>query len=272
MQISRPVETVFIELSEITAPYENVEDRLVSKTMNIPKLQFLASSLLSQPTCCGKYDQIAELIQVARNLDAELLSWSQCVPMTWHYSIATVLESSSDTEFIPLQIHRYPDFYTARVWNLYRVSRLIIQSIILRAISWLSTSTTIDRQDCDVASILSATKDMVNDICASVSFLFGHDLSKMQLPAEYKSLEKSATLLQQSMGKNNVTPQNGRFSLIWPLYIGCSVLSVPETQRKWMSAQLRRIAESGESQAELVSCLESQTLSGKVENFRFDCV
>jgi hypothetical protein len=36
------------------------------------------------------------------------------------------------SNFVPRQIHRYPDFYAARVWNLYRGYRLIIQSIVLR--------------------------------------------------------------------------------------------------------------------------------------------
>lgn len=275
MQISRPLDPIFVELAESISSYENAEDRLLSRTIHIPELQSLANDVLSQPSWSINESEIFELIQAAGNLDCELADWASNIPTAWSFSVAINLNSSgpelSSSSFIPSQIHRYPDFYIARVWNLYRVSRLVLQSILLRAAPWLSFPSKNDSQPLEYLHIEKVKRALVNDMCASVPFLLGYDLSKMKRPATNSAQDDSSIWPQNSMGKASTSGHTGRFSLIWPLYIACSVSSIPDIQRKWLRAQLRWIAELGEPQAKVVFDSESRTLSGEPETFRFGC-
>jgi len=272
LQISQPIDPIFDEYSEILLPYENIEDRLLTKTMRIPKLQSLTNSLLSQPCCAVDVSEAFELIQAAEDVDRELADWARNIPIKWSYTTFTCMRNSlgsqlSGSNFIPNQVHRYPNFYAARVWNLYRVYRLVIQSILFRVSSWVYLDPTVHYQD----RIGNTNRNMVEDVCASVPFLLGYDLSELKRSAD--SLQDKNFLWPQiSMSKASYSGHTGKFSLVWPLYIACSVPSVPEPQRKWMRAQLRWIAETGEAQAHFVQDAESQTLMGGPESFRFDCV
>ncbi len=65
VQISKPVDSIFDEFAENLSPYENIEDRLVSKAIRIPKLQYLANNLLSQRNCAVNVGEAFELIRAA---------------------------------------------------------------------------------------------------------------------------------------------------------------------------------------------------------------
>jgi hypothetical protein len=279
VQISRPVDPIFNELAEAVFSFENTEDRLLSRTMRLPQLQSLVNNILSQPSWSVSENGISDLIRVTEDLDHELAVWASNVPPGWSYSVATNLNTMSSPElsnscYMPAEIHGYPNFYIARVWNLYRVARLIIQSILLRAASWLCFPGQNGWQHPKNTHIEKFSGQLVNDICASVPFLLGYDLSQLKRPtANISSREGKFIWPQSSTCKVGQSGKNtGRFSLIWPLYLSCSVPSISETQQRWMRAQLTWIAEYGEPQAKLVSDAQSQTLLGRPEDFRFDCV
>jgi hypothetical protein len=256
--------------------YENVEDRLISKALRIPALQSVSNSLLSQPSCEIDFSAASKLIRAAKDLDGELADWAKRIPAKWSYTTILRMRASSDPElsstiFLPNQIHRYPDFYTARVWNLYRVYRMIIQSILYRVSSLYSTD-----HDQDSKRIQKINTMMVDDICASVPFLLGYDLADLKglhsLDNLHLHFPDKIYLWPQSSMKGCISGGPARkFSLIWPLYIACSVAAIPATQRKWMRAQLKWIAETGETHAQIIMETESQTLFGGPESFRFDC-
>jgi hypothetical protein len=246
-----------------------MEDRLISKSIRIPELLARANSLLSQTSCAVDISKASELIRAAENLDRELANWAEQIPAKESY---TSLRCSQDPElsnptFVPVQIHRYPNFYTARVWNLYRVYRLITQSILFRVSSCVHHDRVDDFQD----RIDSINRAMVADVCASVPFLLGYDCSELKRSPDHLQ-DKTSLWPQSSMEKLSSSGHSGKFSLIWPLYIACSVPSDQEIQQEWMRAQLRWIAETGEAQAQLVQDSKSQTFAGRPESFRFDCV
>jgi hypothetical protein len=266
------MDPIFDKFAEIPSLYENVEDRLLSKAMRIPNLQSLTNSLLSEPSYTVDVSKAFELILAAEDVDRELANWARQIPVEWSYTTVTRMRYSlspqlSRSNFVPSQIYRYPNFYAARVWNLYRVYRLIIQSILFRITSCVYLSPT----DHYRHRIERINRVMVDDVCASVPFLLGSDVS--ELKHSTNNLQDENFLWpQSSMNKASSFRHTGKFSLIWPLYLACSVPSVPETQRRWMRAQLRWIAETGEAQAHFVQNSESQTLIGGPESFRFDCV
>lgn len=256
MQTCHPVDDVFTE----PGAYEDPEDQLIAIASRIPKLQQLGFHIFTQFEVTHK-SQLETLVHEAKVLDKELSDWASSVPIAWSYANATGLEGTKSTStFSPKHIHRYLDFYVARVWNFYRVSRLILQSLLHQATLVMQKSGEIVKMvNKEKAETRSRICDLVNDICASVPFLLGHDLSKMTVTGASKEdkPEPSST---------------GSFSLIWPLYVASSAIAIPEDQRSWIHRQLETIAVNGDSQAHMVLGRENQTLLGGPDVLQFDCV
>ncbi|KAI3573532.1 C6 zinc finger protein [Fusarium oxysporum f. sp. albedinis] len=271
MQISQPVDEIFF-LGGHTSLYEDPENQLILMAAKIPDLQHQHNHLLGERQEVD-IAWIQRLVCRASALDFELSTWENSVPISWSYAVALNADNPTSSKFAPRVVHRYPDLYIARVWNFYRVSRLILQSILLRAASRLLTSTDIHSWGINSGEIERRSVGLVDDICASVPYLLGHDLSKMKLHSTHSRREQDHSWLHANPAvKNNVNSRAGKFSVIWPLHVACSARSVPLTQKTWMRTQLRLLAEHGEPQACAVCEIESQTLLGAAETFRFDCV
>ncbi|KFZ23568.1 hypothetical protein V502_01955 [Pseudogymnoascus sp. VKM F-4520 (FW-2644)] len=147
---------------------------------HIPNLQSQANIMLSHSTWPENGQPALELLKTAKSLDSGILDWAQSVPATWSYTIATDLNALSYTEgrvsdFSPPQIHRYPNFYIARVWNIYRVSRLIVLSIILRVAARSPSHSTHGEQELDLFGAERRQGKLVDEICASVPFLLNRE-------------------------------------------------------------------------------------------------
>lgn len=112
--------------------------------------------------------------------------------------------------------------------------------------------------------------ELVDDICASVPFLLGHDLSRMKLPST-DGRKETGTIPQTEKKGGGSTPAR-RYSLLWPLYVASSAPPIPQAQRAWMRLQLRMITEGSETQARSLCDTESQVLLGGREKFGFDYV
>ena len=232
-------------------------------------MQAWVNNVLSQSSWDLEEDTVSEVLRTAEDLDFDLADWAFWASTQWPYSTIVRMESynlssSPDSTFVPDEIHRYPNIYVARIWNLYRVSRLIIQSIISR-ISTLSTtkcSSNHTRMD-------ALNKSMVCQICASIPFLLGYDCSELK---HYFCSSPNPFWPQCLPSRPRESNNTGKFSLIWPLYVASSVESVPEIQRGWLRDQLSWIAGTGEAHAQVLRECKSQTLMGRPEAFRFDCV
>jgi hypothetical protein len=263
---------IFEDYSSTITPYMNTEDRLLSKTIKMPLLQSLANEILSPAGQGFSEGQLSELLQTARDLDDELAEWVKYIPVEWKYSAATNLKSrpwsqSTSVTYVPSEVHSYPDFYIARVWNSYRVSRLIIQSIIIRITSCERGSQEMYNNDTE-----KLNRKLVNDICASVPFLLGYNIVELKRHSPTIDLEDKLWPQNSSSKLDDNLKHTGKFSLIWPLHLSSSVSTIPDCQRRWIRAQLRWIAEQNEPQAKIVCKTQSQTLLGQAEDFRFDCV
>src|ERR1700722_18612599 len=112
MQISKSIDTILGDVDDISFLHDSAEDRLISRIMNVPNLQCLANSLLSQPAQTRRENAVVNLIRSAQNLDAGVLSWTNTLPAAWSYTITTSINTShdlnsSEPELTPSQIHRY---------------------------------------------------------------------------------------------------------------------------------------------------------------------
>ncbi|VUC36783.1 unnamed protein product [Clonostachys rosea] len=274
MQACSPVDEVFTK----PGAYENPENQLFAIASRIPALQNHGLTLLDQSEGADK-SHVEKLATTVEAIDQELSHWAGNLPNSWLYAHATEIKTASNArEFSPKHIHRYPDFYVARVWNFYRVSRLILLSLLRRAATLLQTGDDEEqRLGTGNAEKERKIQDIVDDICASVPFLLGHDLSRMTVPASsgmsrQQRQESNIPLVNWGDGNQAKQLPTGSFSLIWPLYVASSAVTVPENQRQWIIRQLQSIAANGDSQAQLALNTPSRTLLGGPESLRFDCV
>ncbi|KAG8361812.1 hypothetical protein FVEN_g137 [Fusarium venenatum] len=262
IQISKPVDKVF--LKQIMSSYEDTEDRLVSLTARVPQLQYTSCQLETAKDI--NTTEAEQLISDVNELDLELSIWVTSMSTKWSYATAVNINNHARIDYTPRVIHRYTDRYTARVWNLYRVSRLIVQSVLLRTIVCLSASTKRPSDEDRRNRIKRVIMGLVDDICASVPYLLGHDLSNMSLAVDNndgRRIHDHGTSIATATSGTGVPI--GGFSLIWPLSVACSALAVPAAQTEWMQRQLQLLTNHGEP-------LTSTILSGKPNEFRFDCV
>lgn len=269
MQSCQPMDGAFPVSNVTTASLENPEEALFSTAAKIPNLQHQSSRVFARSSAING-TEVEELLRCAERIDEELLDWADTVRETWPYTVAVNIDQPSNSNYTPHELHRYQSFYIARVWNCYRVSRLIVQSILLRANSWLSASRKLDKGYHDVEASKGLSTRLVNDICASVPFLLGHDLSRIKLPSTRNGSIREMRSEHEVKGREQAA--TGRFSLIWPLRVACGSSSVPRAQKDWIRLQLQHLAECGEAPAHLAGLTESQILRGGSDLIRFDCV
>jgi hypothetical protein len=232
----------------------------------IPSLQYMANRLLKQPYRRSKNKLVEQLLDHAIDLEYELSEWTQAAEGSWAISVAINPSRTPTSGYCPTQVHRYSSVYAARVWNMYRVSRLIVQSITLRIICGQTPSSS--KAD-EGNAIERSIRENVNGICASVPYLLGQTLNTVMDKTCAASIN---TQPNQSVADESASARNGRFSLIWPLYVACSTPLISEEQKYWMRAQLHFIAECGSPQAHFAQHAESSILVGGRDHCRFDCV
>ncbi|EWG42528.1 hypothetical protein FVEG_15445 [Fusarium verticillioides 7600] len=257
--ICQPVDEIFTQ--GLPSSCHDPEIRLFSIAAGIPRLQHQSIDLTQL-----RANDIERIFYDANELDFLLSNWTKGLPNAWSYATALNINSDACSEYSPQSVHRYAHFYTARVWNFYRVSQLILLSIQLRASSILPASS-------DTSQIRKRMATLVDDICATVPYLLGKDLCKMnhQFVTSHRTLYISL-LTSGSTVKKVENVQNGRFSLVWPLYVACSASEVPQVQRNWIRKQLQYLAQGGVPIAKTVCNTESQILLGRPEVFHFGCV
>ncbi|KAI9154868.1 hypothetical protein HJFPF1_07427 [Paramyrothecium foliicola] len=248
---------------------DNPEQSLFSTAAKIPNVQHQSSRVFAQSSAVDG-TKVEELLHCATRIDEELLDWADTVDANWLYTVAVNIDQTSNSNYTPHELHRYPSFYIARVWNCYRVSRLIVQSILLRANSWLCASRKLDKGYHDLEASNWLSIKLVNDICASVPFLLGHNLSKIKLTSTRNGGTRGMRSEHEIKRKEQAA--TGRFSLIWPLRVACGSSSVPKAQKDWIRLQLKLLAECGEARAHLAGLTESRILQGGSDSIRFDCV
>jgi hypothetical protein len=268
MQSSCSISPLFCGIEGISPPDENDEDRLFSLMAMLPKMQNFIYNYVYGDIRDHESD-LQEVLSEAKALEARLQDWENGLPPTWTYKTAQNLYSSHcaalETRYVPEKVHRYQDVYSARLWNLYRTSRIILFSVTIS----LSTLPALDSPSLQPTLGLDTAQAMireyVDDICASVSYLSGKAFS---LTRSNESDLDGRSKPHTSQSQN----QNGRYSLLWPLYVASSVTFVPQSQRSWMRQQIVSIGEAWEPLAKWLASSQSQILIHRPEDFAFDCV
>lgn len=258
IQIGIPTTALFAASEGPFPPDQNDVDRLYSLMARLSDLQHYSRTVdLLPPT--NKRSQSNKLLTLATFLLNDFLNWKSDLPSAWAYGIVRDLRDSitskSNLEFVLLKIHKYPDTYIARLWNLYRTSCIILYFIIIRAGAHQEPEARSNYGTHRASSMQADVLELVNEICASVPYLCGEDFN-------IRSVTRT----------KHANSQDRKQSLLWPLYVASSVYFLSDPQRIWIRHQILAMAKSGEPLASQLLNAQSQVLRGGTEQFAFDCV
>jgi hypothetical protein len=180
----------------------------------------------------------------AQELDAALATWPRTLPDNWKFSTSPPIPDYPENDYFYNGLaHDYTTHGHAAIWNRYRASRIIVNSIRIRALSnHLQTlqypsqrSFVIIQQESCRENIQSLT----DDLCGGVPF-FCNILDPTGDVATPRSLKLEKYIFRTD---DEIFPKMAGL-LAWPLTIGVSTEYVPEAQRQWLKGRLRVVAES----------------------------
>ncbi|KAK3314841.1 hypothetical protein B0H66DRAFT_605759 [Apodospora peruviana] len=175
----------------------------------------------------------------------------------------------SERPFYPGRVDVYPDFITAGAWNTARVARLILASINIRLIAWLTSrssrhlvegqfgTTTDYRQTAEYATARRICEGTIMEILASVPYQLGWRRTSSPKQGRQRSdTGETTTYYGFACGVDRTTEDdNGKTTgrnkpkalpalmLIWPLVSIKTHDMCTEQQRQWITGRLRYIEE-----------------------------
>jgi hypothetical protein len=210
-------------------------------------------------------DAIASIIE----LDGRFLALSLNVQSTWQFRTVQVEEKSS--HHWESYHHVYPYEQIAQMWNVLRITRILLNELILsrysdvREVRSPSSKTPSLRQQAT-----ETIENMASDICATIPQYIG-DLSSTGFPNLVTTRARTHTLASgTAKSKENFVPAKQTTSpnpthhlpcyrLIFPLYVAAQSCAAPPALRPWAIEQLRFMAEyhAIENAARVANILQS---------------
>ncbi|KAJ2904659.1 negative acting factor [Zalerion maritima] len=187
-----------------------------------------------------------DLIRRAQVVDQECVNWSKNLPEHWQYKTVAWEDNVpngdySKAEVFPGRVDVYTDFWIASVWNLVRVNRICLASVIVRCAAW-ACSPVDYRTTPEYATAARTVVDNTIDIIASVPYHLGWHLKrKDQLVAKNPSLSGFACGDDEDLSMKGLA---GYF-LTWPLACLVGQDYTTDSQRAWMIGRLEFIGDHG---------------------------
>lgn len=181
------------------------------------------------------------LIRRAQTVDQECVRWMKNVPDSWGYKSVAWEDSVpsgdfSRAEVFPGRVDVYRDFYIASVWNMVRVTRLVLASVIVRCAAWVCSPVDY-RTTPEYATAARTCVDTITDIIASVPYHLGWHLK----PERKHLLEKQ--LSGFACGDDDSLKGLAGYFLTWPLGCVQSQDYTTDAQRSWLKGRLKYIAD-----------------------------
>lgn len=181
------------------------------------------------------------LIRRAQIIDSESQRWMKNVPDSWKWKSVAWEDSVpsgdfSRAEVFPGRVDVYRDFYIASVWNMARVSRLILASVAVRCAAWVCAPVDY-RTTPEYATAARTCVDMITDIIASVPYHLGWHLRRERKQLLDKQLSGFAC------GEEDSLKGLAGYFLTWPLACVQGQDYTTDAQRSWIKGRLRYIAD-----------------------------
>lgn len=222
---------------------QNTTNRLTVISARAAQLCVTAKTVLRSPRMLASVNETHRVLNIALEIDSQFNKWAQTVPADWTWYPATGFDCPLDK---PRELFVYKDridFYgepnMAKVWNLYRSRRMMILFTILDCVCQLGPSYD-DNLFSHAKDSLKIMKELVDDICASVPYLFG--TKTFGGPGDRACFEypyHGTTKL--SADHRRMSAALGAWSLLEPLQTSLSAVGLRKGQKEWIIGQISRI-------------------------------
>ncbi|KAI4235404.1 MAG: hypothetical protein LQ352_008093 [Teloschistes flavicans] len=222
--------------------FENAASRLTSLSARLTDLMAFANPILR--SCqLPSTDQLAEILNYASDVEAQVSTWPSYVPEDWRYKPSHTFDDLPSYESKLYVYNRrcdiYQDIWIASTWNSYRSTQLVIQYLILQTLAYLNPDhhTPLGRR---IFTAICRVQEMCDDICASVPFnlgnkTFGGPFDRKEVRYPDDGVSKPTDDYRKS-----AAGLGGRF-LIEPLKTAKKAICLREGQSEWIGRQIERI-------------------------------
>ncbi|RYP02710.1 hypothetical protein DL765_010698 [Monosporascus sp. GIB2] len=181
-----------------------------------------------------------DVIRRCQTVDQEAVSWINNLPEHWQYK--TVAWENhvpngdySKAEVFPGRVDIYADIYIASVWNMTRVARIILHSMIVRCAAWVCAPVDY-RTTPEYATAARVCVEINTDIIACVPYYLGWHLKR-------GDVVQRAQLGDFACGEGGGVKALAGYFLAWPLLSVSALDYTTDAQRAWISGRLRYIGD-----------------------------
>lgn len=233
------------ELTDLVSSLpQNTANRLTVISAKAAQLRALAETVFHTQNMLVSANEIHRILNVALEVDSQFNIWAQSVPEGWAWYPASGFDCPPEK---PKELFIYEDridFYAepnmAKTWNSYRSRRMVVLFSILDCLCRLGPSYVLDFSY-NARDPLKITQELVDDICASVPYLFGTrtfggptDRACFEYP--YHGTTKLSADHRQAVAAH------GALSLLEPFKTSLNAVGLRRGQKKWITAQMMRLS------------------------------
>jgi hypothetical protein len=226
------------------APKDEIAQNVTRLNLRTAELRAEVNNVMTTtPHNAENLEKVLAVMRKVQAIDKEHEDWAKYLPEEWKPKTVGWLDSIGNTDLTdapiyPGKIDVYTDVWQACVWNLWRVSRLLVAGLIIRCVAWISAPVDY-RTTPEYAKAARVGFEMISDIIAAIPFHLGwtynEDMGQV-VPGDLSGFACGENL---SNGR-----ALGGFFTIWPLFsANCSDFAT-DAQRKWITGRMRFIADS----------------------------
>ncbi|OAA73796.1 hypothetical protein ISF_00697 [Cordyceps fumosorosea ARSEF 2679] len=182
---------------------------------------------------------IMNILRRCQMKDQELQQWCENLPENYKGKPVTWVNGVPDgdyakAEVYPGRVDAFQDLWVTTVWVTMRCSRLVLASIIVRAIAWVYSPVDY-RTTPEYATWSNTCVSIITDLCAAIPYQLGWFRSRQEL------LERS-DLTSYCCGEDVGAKGLSGYFVTWPL--SCIITQDYSTarQREWAKGRLEYIA------------------------------
>ena len=184
-------------------------------------------------------EKIAVLLKRMQATDAAAVEWFHTIPEHWRSVTIAWEDHVPDGDFAraevyPGRVDVYRDFWIASVVNMVRVSRIALQSTIVRCVAWICAPADY-RTTPEYAAALRVCTELITDIIASVPYHLGWHLKRPEAL-------RRANLSGFGCGDETASKSLPGYFLNMPLVAVQNMDCCTDSQRTWVRGRLRYVA------------------------------
>ncbi|KAL8720856.1 MAG: hypothetical protein Q9225_002335 [Loekoesia sp. 1 TL-2023] len=187
----------------------------------------------------NKLPRIRRLLADTQSLDTVLTIWADRLPTGFRYSTHPVQYNEyawTNKRIFDDTVHIYPTVGHAGAWDRYRSIRLILNDLMLKNSSLLTQSSVSDTGPLEEAT-RSRIHCLLNDLCASVPYVFGLIESPSVTEDDVTVVIKVPATLKESCKASTAS------SLCWPLYEAIMISGISERHHRYLKERILDVSE-----------------------------